>query len=283
MNASNCLKCGHPRPTNTLECPHCGVIYHKAEAAARKAEKQGKKVALEKSKSANAADNDNGSIHPCPHCNRPVPKKSKACPYCGYDRRCVGCNRLVPKEETICSLCGFKIPTPKQYKEILFLVTFPIVYFFLSFLFHIKRPYFTEFNGEYYYSFTHLMLPLALVSVWITFRSCQLLFPPRFIIIAMLFAASTFMLTFGSANYAAAFNFFVGEQQTMALQGRIEKKKICGGRSKSHTVEIKTPQLSRNLKLRVPKRYYQAVKVGATFRQTIHIGSLGIVYVDRKK
>lgn len=283
MSASTCLKCGHPRSANALECPHCGVIYHKAEAAAHNTEKQGKGISLETSKKGNEPVNANGSSPPCPHCNRPLPEKSKACPYCGYDRRCVGCNRLVPKEETLCAHCGFKIPTPGQYKEILFLVTFPIVYFFLSFLFHIKRPYFTEFNGEYYFSFTRLLLPLAIASVWITFRSCQLLFPPRFIIVVTLFAASTFMLTFGSANYAAAFNYYVGEQQTMALQGRIEKKKICGGRSKSHTVEVKTPQFSKNLKLRVSKRYYQSVKVGAPFRQTIHIGSLGIVYVDRKK
>ena len=283
MNASTCLKCGHPRPTNALECPSCGVIYHKAEAAARKAAKHGKEVAFEKSKSANATDNDNAFLPPCPGCNRLVPKKSKTCPYCGYDRRCFGCNRLVPEEETICSHCGFKIPTPGQNKEVLCLITFPIVFFFLSFLFHIKRPYFTEFNGEYYYSFTHLLLPFALISVWITIRSCKLLFPPRLVIAVILFAASTFMLTFGSANYAAAINYYHGQHRELSIEGDIVKKKICGGRSKSHTVVVETPQWEKPLKFRVSKRYYNAVKVGDSYKQKIKIGSLGILYVDRKK
>ena len=283
MNSSSCLKCGHPRLAKAVECPNCGVIYHKAEAAARKAREQDANASPPKSKSSNSAGNSNESTHPCPHCNRPVSEKSKRCDYCGYDRKCVGCNRLVHEDDTVCPHCHFKLPTPKQYKKVMWVIYCLISYFFVSFLFMIKRPYFPEFNGEFYYTFKYFSLPIAFFSAWISYKACKTLLPSRVYYFFLLLAGFTFGLSLGTAPYVAAINYYYGAPQEINLKGRIVGKKICGGRSKSWRIEVKSSQLTKNIKFIVSKKYYNSVQIGDSYKRNIKKGSLGIIYVDRKK
>ena len=163
MSPSNCLKCGYPRKEKALECPNCGVIYHKAEAALQKIEQQ--KGTSSSAASGKTSHNSSEAVFPCPHCNHPVPKKSKVCHKCGYDRLCYGCERLVPKNETICPYCGFKIITAKQYRNVMIVMCGVILYFFLSFLFMFNRPYINEWNAEYDVTFAYLGIPFTLLSL----------------------------------------------------------------------------------------------------------------------
>ena len=67
-----CPKCGAKRQVGP-ECPACGVIYAKAEAALAKDKEEHETRPLPK----------NEKLTQCPACNREVSKKATSCPHCG--------------------------------------------------------------------------------------------------------------------------------------------------------------------------------------------------------
>lgn len=98
MNTSVCPKCAAPR-TNGHECPHCGVIYAKAEAAAilraeakSKEEAQASEVARKKTEQEAANKNaaiqaQNAKLRPCGTCGATIARSASQCPHCGAKQK----------------------------------------------------------------------------------------------------------------------------------------------------------------------------------------------------
>lgn len=92
-----CLKCGYERKPQELapvtECPDCGAIYAKVEAAietqeaAQKQEKQKlidkQKMELEKERRSAAKSKPDSNLIVCNDCRESVSKNAEACPHCG--------------------------------------------------------------------------------------------------------------------------------------------------------------------------------------------------------
>ena len=99
MNASaTCPKCRAPRSAGP-ECPHCGVVYAKAEAAAieraaaaaREADeralaekRQAEREATEKNK---ALRQRNAKMNPCASCGATIARSASSCPHCGAKQK----------------------------------------------------------------------------------------------------------------------------------------------------------------------------------------------------
>ncbi|SLM29342.1 membrane hypothetical protein [Desulfamplus magnetovallimortis] len=271
-----CLKCGYKRLPGNLECPNCGVVYHKAEAAAERL--KNKTTQKESDKSAVEAVIDH-----CPRCGEAAFKQTKKCGRCGYDKVCFGCSMFVEQDAEDCPHCGFKIPLKKTQKAISISIYCIVAYFALSFLFMIKRPYFVQFNGEFYFAFKYLSLPIALISIWLSYKACKLIFPSRLYFFVLLSVGLTFMLLLATSLYVAPVNYYIGDHEEIALKGKIVRKKIVGGRSKSRVVEVSSDQIPENLKFMVKERYYNSVNVGDVFKKKIKKGFLGIYYIERRK
>lgn len=84
---SFCPKCKAPRADGN-ECPHCGVIYAKAEAALaiaaaaeKAAEEKANKLAAEQAKAKQMEIAER--MKPCATCQEPIAKDAKTCPHCG--------------------------------------------------------------------------------------------------------------------------------------------------------------------------------------------------------
>ena len=90
----NCPKCGAPRPDGAAECPQCGVIYARFEAAAAKkraadAEKlRAAQAARQTPKPEPAAPEttpaEASKIVNCSACGKPVSVMADNCPHCGH-------------------------------------------------------------------------------------------------------------------------------------------------------------------------------------------------------
>ena len=91
------------------------------------------------------------------------------------------------------------------------------------------------------------------------------------------------MLVLATSLYVAPVNYYIGDHEEIALKGKIVRKKIVGGRSKSRVVEISSDQKPENLKFRVRESYYKSVKIGDTYKRKIKKGFLGIYYIERQK
>lgn len=95
-----CPKCKAPRPAGAVECPRCGVIYARFEAAAAKkraddaeklrAAQAARQAAVEaaRQKPEPAAPEtkpaDTSKIVDCPACGKPVSIMADNCPSCGH-------------------------------------------------------------------------------------------------------------------------------------------------------------------------------------------------------
>lgn len=93
----NCPKCGAPRPDGAAECPQCGVIYARFEAAAAKkraadAEKLRAAQAARQAAQAIKAEQpqeqekppERQNIMDCQACGKPVSVAAASCPHCGH-------------------------------------------------------------------------------------------------------------------------------------------------------------------------------------------------------
>lgn len=94
-----CPKCKAPRPAGAVECPQCGVIYARFEAAAakkraadaeklraaqaaRQAAEEAARQTPEPEKPAPAPPKRRGLVF-CPACKKQVSGNAEACPHCG--------------------------------------------------------------------------------------------------------------------------------------------------------------------------------------------------------
>ena len=99
MGGMNCPKCGAPRPDGAAECPQCGVIYARFEAAAskkraadaeklraaqaaRQAAEEAARQAQEPAAPAPSLPKRRGLVF-CPTCKKQVSGNAEACPHCG--------------------------------------------------------------------------------------------------------------------------------------------------------------------------------------------------------
>lgn len=80
---STCVKCGAEK-IDGPECPQCGVIYARAEAALKKKAEEGINKKIDKiPEKEDAPIQKESTLTTCPACKREISKRATSCPHCG--------------------------------------------------------------------------------------------------------------------------------------------------------------------------------------------------------
>lgn len=76
-----CPKCGAERVAGASDCPQCGAIYAKVEAAAKRQQKMAEEAAA--AEQQRALEEANKNLMSCPSCHQTISKTAAVCPHCG--------------------------------------------------------------------------------------------------------------------------------------------------------------------------------------------------------
>ncbi len=152
--SKKCLKCGYLRSSSDTapdyECPNCGAVYAKVEAAILKAQQQSQ--ASQSPDDTTEAGDEKALTKPCPHCAEEILVAAMKCKHCKSDlvdpeasperpksnhklAACKSCKKEVSKSAKACPHCGQQNPTVGGASILASVVSITVAVIFIASIF----------------------------------------------------------------------------------------------------------------------------------------------------